>query len=70
MSEWEPNLENIFTLIPRAMMASDELLSQLNYRSIMRAKLLEEAERHLQGLQYTDDEFQNVFKTLSILNYL
>lgn len=64
LPQWELNAENILTVIPRAMMASDELLSQLNYRSIMRAKLLEETEKQLQGLKYTDEEFQNTFKSL------
>ncbi len=64
LPQWELNAENILTVIPRAMMASDELLSQLNYRSIMRAKLLEETEKQLQGLKYTDEAFQNTFKSL------
>lgn len=64
LPQWELNAENILTVIPRAMMASDELLSHLNYRSIMRAKLLEETEKQLQGLKYTDEEFQNTFKSL------
>ena len=34
-------IQNIHSFFPRLMMASDELLSQLNYRSIMRAKAQE-----------------------------
>lgn len=34
-------LQNIHSFFPRLMMASDEFLSQLNYRSIMRAKAQE-----------------------------
>jgi hypothetical protein len=34
-------LQNIHSFFPRMMMASDEFLSQLNYRSIMRAKAQE-----------------------------
>lgn len=38
-------LQNIHSVIPRFMMASDEFMSQLNYRNIVRAKALSQARR-------------------------
>lgn len=38
-------LQNIHSFIPRFMMASDEFMSQLNYRNIVRAKALSQARR-------------------------
>ena len=38
-------LQNLHSVIPRFMMASDEFMSQLNYRNIVRSKALSQARR-------------------------
>lgn len=42
---WE-GMQNLHSLMTRAMGATDEFMSQLNYRSIARSKALQEAERN------------------------
>ena len=55
-------LQNIHSIIPRFMMASDEFMSQLNYRNIVRSKALSQARREANILgdaaQTTDEIFR------------
>lgn len=56
MEEWTgKTVQDWLSVIPRFMMASDEFMSQLNYRSMMRAKAIEMVERQL-GDQVVDDK--------------
>lgn len=64
LKEWDWSAGNLLTGVCRLMMASDELMTQLNYRSIMRAKCLEEAEQMFKGRKYTEEEFQKVYQNL------
>ena len=49
-------LQNIHSIFPRLMMASDEFLSQLNYRSIMRAKAQELVDNESLLRNFSPDE--------------
>ena len=50
------SLQNIHSLMTRAMGASDEFMSQLNYRSIVRAKALTQAEQAAELAGKLNDE--------------
>lgn len=49
------SVQNFHSLMTRAMMASDELMTQLNYRSIVRAKALTQAETLAQEVGKIND---------------
>lgn len=49
-------IQNLHSVMTRAMGASDEFLSQLNYRSVCRAKALNSAEKLAQQTGRVDDE--------------
>nr|DAN37755.1 MAG TPA: hypothetical protein [Caudoviricetes sp.] len=57
-------LQNIHSFIPRLMMASDEFMSQLNYRNIVRAKALSQARRETEligdAAQTADEIFNKI----------
>lgn len=57
-------LQNIHSFIPRFMMASDEFMSQLNYRNIVRAKALSQARRETEVIgnaaQTADEIFNKI----------
>jgi hypothetical protein len=56
MEEWTgKTIQDWLNAIPRFMMASDEFMSQLNYRAMMRAKAIEMVERQL-GDNSVDDK--------------
>lgn len=52
---WE-GMQNLHSLMTRAMGATDEFMSQLNYRSIARSKALQEAERNAIEAGMKDNE--------------
>ncbi len=52
---WE-TVQNIHSIMTRAMGASDEFMSQLNYRSIARARAMEAADKLAQIAGKADDE--------------
>ena len=55
------SIQNFHSLMTRAMGASDELLSQLNYRSIMRAKAIEAADVWAKANNIKDEKLINLF---------
>lgn len=52
---WE-GMQNLHSIMTRAMGATDEFMSQLNYRSISRSKALQEAEKNAFEAGRIDDE--------------
>lgn len=52
---WE-GMQNLHSIMTRAMGATDEFMSQLNYRSIARSKALQEAERNAIEAGMKDNE--------------
>lgn len=64
---WE-GMQNLHSVMTRAMGATDEFMSQLNYRSIARSKALQEAERNAieAGLKdnelWINEEADRIFK--------
>lgn len=55
-------LQNIHSLVPRFMMASDEFMSQLNYRNIVRSKALSQARREAGILGDAAQSADDIFK--------
>jgi hypothetical protein len=55
-------LQNIHSIIPRFMMASDEFMSQLNYRNIVRSKALSQARREADILGNAADTADTIFQ--------
>lgn len=64
---WE-GLQNLHSIMTRAMGATDEFMSQLNYRAISRSKALQEAERYAADAgmsgneQWINEEADRIFK--------
>lgn len=63
-------LQNLHSLFPRLMMASDELMTQLNYRQVMRAKAKGIADNELQLGKITSaewaDRVDEIFKERAV----
>lgn len=75
--EWELSwdeklisLQNLHSFFPRLMMASDELMTQLNYRATMRAKAMGMADNELQLGKITEAEYAETvdkhFKNIAV----
>lgn len=65
---WE-GMQNLHSIMTRAMGATDEFMSQLNYRAITRSKALQEAERNAleagmkENEQWINEEADRIFKS-------
>lgn len=73
MEEWNPkSFSDWLSAIPRFMMASDELISQLNYRSMMRSKAIDMVERQLGDMEVSEEVFASMvadkFKSIAFNN--